>query len=228
MLADGRHRAWVLKQVADELVARFWTVEFAGYGKQFAAEAVAAPLNKLGALLASPAVRAAVTKTRPRLDAAKALARGRAVVARIPKGEIGEDAAYFLGGLLIGAFQHAAIARAALPAGERKLFSVLVDEAASFAAAPLLSLLAEARKYGVGLVLATQSLSALPEATRSAVVANVGTTVAFRSGADDAELLSREFAGRVSPAALMSLDVGECAVRAGAREAFVARVPPLP
>ena len=227
MLVDERHRAWVVRQITDDVVARFWTVEFAGYGKQLAAEASAAPLNKLGALLASPVVRAVVTRSRPRLDADTALARSRVVLARVPKGEIGEDAALFLGGLVLGAFQHAAMGRAALAPDQRKLFSVIVDEATSFAPAPLLALLAEARKYGVGLVLATQSLAMLPDPVRAALLGNVGALVVFRVGGEDAEIVEREVAAKFGVESLTSLDIGEAVVRASGRPASLIRVPPI-
>ena len=76
--------------------------------------------------------------------------------------------------------------------------------------------IAEARKYGVGLVLATQSVAAMDETVRRAILGNVGTLVSFRVGADDAELLSREFASEYGAGNLMRLEVGEMVVRSGA------------
>jgi len=215
MLADESRRRWVLKQVADEHVLFFWSREYPGYGKAFGAEVTAPILNKLGAILASPAVREIVTRHRPALDARAAMDHGRLVLASLPKGQIGEDATLLLGGLLLGAFQHAAMGRADVPLSERPPFTIVVDEIGSFVTGPFLELLAEARKYGVSLVMATQSLAAMDDRTRSAMLANVGTLVAFRSGADDVELLMREFAGRYRPDVLMSLDVGECVVKDG-------------
>ncbi|MCC6528481.1 MAG: DUF87 domain-containing protein, partial [Polyangiaceae bacterium] len=61
MLTDEQHRGWVLKQVTDSHVLDFWVKEFAGYGRQFGAEVAAPILNKVGALVASPHVRAIVT-----------------------------------------------------------------------------------------------------------------------------------------------------------------------
>jgi hypothetical protein len=49
-------------------------------------------LNKLGALMISPVVPAIVTKSRPGIDARRAIYLGRVVVASLPKGQIGEDA----------------------------------------------------------------------------------------------------------------------------------------
>jgi DNA helicase HerA-like ATPase len=215
MLVDENRRRWVLKQVTDEHVLFFWGREFPGYGKAFGAEVTAPILNKLGALLASPAVREIVTRHRPAFDARAAMDKGRIVVASLPKGQIGEDAALLLGGLLLGAFQHATMSRADVPPAERRPFSIIVDEIGSFVTGPFLELLAEARKYGVSITMATQSLAAMDEQVRRSMLANVGTLIAFRSAADDVTIVQREVAGRFRPDVLMGLDVGEGVVKSG-------------
>ncbi|MCC7540583.1 MAG: type IV secretion system DNA-binding domain-containing protein [Deltaproteobacteria bacterium] len=221
MLYDDDHRAWILRQVADPGVLGFWTREFAGYGKSFAAEAAAAPANKLGALLSSPPVSSVLTKTRPRLDMAKALARSAFVVARLSKGALGEEAARFLGGLVLGMFQSAIFARAATPPASRKRVTLVVDEATSLPETILLELLAEGRKFGASIIVATQGLAALPPDVRAGLLANAGAIVAFRVGGDDAEILNREFAGEFGPVTLTSLATGEMVVRVGASRACV-------
>lgn len=221
MLADERRRAWVLKQTRDTDVLRFWVKEFTGYSKQLQADAVAAPLNKLGAFISHEKVRTVLTKHRPVLDAEKCLGRSRIVIARLSKGAIGEDGAHLLGGLLLGLFQHATMAREAMPSDARTRFALFVDEIGSFATKPFLELLAEARKYGVSLTLATQSLAVMDPEMRAGILGNVGKLVAFRVGADDALILEKEFAGRFGPESLMQLDIGERIVKDGGRRAVI-------
>lgn len=216
MLVDRARRDWVLRQASDVEVLRFWTHEFPGYGPRLEAEATAPVLNKLGALLASPVVRALVTKRRPALDAKLIMDRGRIVLASLPKGSIGEDAAYLLGSLLLGSLGEAALSRAGMPRESRRPFLLIADEATSFAIEPLLSLSAEARKFGLGLVLATQSVSALAPEVRAALLGNVGTLMVFQLGADDALQFSREFADDFGVRTLTRLGVGEMVVRSGA------------
>jgi type IV secretory pathway TraG/TraD family ATPase VirD4 len=221
MLTDEAHRAWVLRQLADRQVLSFWTEEFAGYGRMFAAEAAAAPANKLGALLASPLVRSVLTKSRPCLNVAKALARGAFFIARLSKGSLGEDAARFLGGILLGMFQSAIFGRSSTPPEARRPFKLAVDEVTSFPAPVLLELLAEGRKFGASLVAATQSVSALPVEVRAGLLANAGVLVAFRVGGEDAEILSRELGGDLGPKTLTSLGPGEMVVRVGGQRPVV-------
>jgi len=217
MLTDDARRMWILKQVHDPRVQSFWSREFVGYGKLLTAEVTAPILNKLGALLATDAAWTILTKRRPILDARRCLDRSRIVAAALPKGLIGSDASLFLGGLLIGAFQAAALGRADLAVEERKPYAFFVDEAGSFATGPFLDLVAEARKFGIGLVLATQSLAAMDQCVRSELLGNVGTLVAFRVGADDAEIVAREFMNEYQAHHLMRLGIGDMVVRVGAK-----------
>jgi hypothetical protein len=124
----------------------------------------------------------------------------------------------------IGAFQNAAMSRADIAREARSPFSIVVDEIGSFVTGPFLELLAEARKYGISLVMATQSLSAMDEQVRRSMLTNIGTLVAFRSGADDVELLLKEFAGLFRPEILMALDVGECVIKEGTRRPKIVRL----
>lgn len=217
MLIDERIRERVLKQVKSEDVRRFWAQEFIRYDKRFQAEITSPLLNKLGAVVGNPLVRAIVTKSHPRIDARRLMDRSAIVIASLPRGRLGEEGTALLGGLLIGAFQQAALGRADVALSNRRPFFMLVDEVGVFAAtqSPLLSLIAEARKYAVGLVMATQSLAVLEPPVRTAILGNTGTLVSFRLGAEDAEIVSKEFVNEIEASHLQRLAVHECVVRSG-------------
>ena len=72
--------------------------------------------------------------------------------------------------------------------------------------------------------MATQSLSAMDDPVRRSMLTNIGTLVAFRSGADDAELLLKEFAGLFRPEIILGMDVGECIVKSGTRRPKIVRL----
>lgn len=215
LLLDESRRRSILRQLEDPRVLAFWTQEFTSYGKAFLAEILAAPLNKLSALFVSTLVVTLLTRRRPRIDARKMLDRGGVLVASLPKGRIGEDAAVLVSGLLLGAFAQAATSRADTDAVERRPFSILVDETATVAPPGFLGFVAEARKFGVGVTLAVQSLSALEASLRSMLLANTGTLACFRVSAEDAELLSDELCRVITPHALQSQDIGEFVLKVG-------------
>ena len=72
MFTDPDYRDRIVNEIQDPRVRAFWTEEFAGYSKQFATEIVAPIQNKIGQLLAAPAVRAhAWARRRARCESAR-------------------------------------------------------------------------------------------------------------------------------------------------------------
>jgi hypothetical protein len=59
--------------------------------------------------------------------------------------------------------------------------------------AVLANMLSELRKYRVGFTIAHQYLHQLEPDVRHAVLGNVGSTISFRVGVEDAPYLAREF-----------------------------------
>lgn len=213
LLSDARYRESVVRQVRDPMVASFWAREFAAWPPHFVAEAVAPVQNKVAAALTSEPLRLVLGQRAGAVRVEEALATGRVLLARLAKGAMGEDAAALLGSLLVGAFQTAAYARAALPPGERRPFLLVIDEFASFATGSFAELLAEARKYGLGLVLAHQHLGQLDPALRAALFGNVGTRLAFSVGAEDSGILARELGPEFDAYDLQALEARQMVVR---------------
>lgn len=213
LLTEERFREMALRHINDPIVRHFWEEEFRQIPPAFRAEVVAPALNKLGALLASPIIRAHVDQPRRMLDLRAVIDHGRLFVANLSKGRIGEDASAFLGTVLVSCFQLATYARADTPAAERRPFTLLVDEFPTFATPSFAELLAEARKYGVGLIVANQHLAQIDERLRSALLGNAGTLVVFRVSADDARLLEPEFAPELDAGDLARLGRHEIALK---------------
>lgn len=115
------------------------------------------------------------------------------LLVNLAKGKIGEDAAGLLGALLVAGIGLAALSRSDVPETQRPDSLVYLDEFQSITTLSLATMLSELRKYRVSLVLAHQYLSPLDEPVRDAVLGNIGTLIALRVGAEDAEFLEREF-----------------------------------
>lgn len=206
MLSDAAYRAWVVRQVKDPIVRAFWRDEFERYDKRFMAEAVAPIQNKIGRILMAPVLRNILGQVRSRIEPRFIMDRGKIFLAKLPKGLLGEDKAALLGALLASQFHAAAMSRADTPRDMRRDFALFVDEFGSLSGKALASILAETRKYGLSVVLATQSLSLLEQNVRDAALGNVGSIVAFRVGPDDAAILERAYGGALKAADFVSLD----------------------
>jgi CxxC-x17-CxxC domain-containing protein len=123
---------------------------------------------------------------------------GKILLVNVSKGRIGEDNSALLGAMIITKIQLAAMERIKVPEEERVDFYLYVDEFQNFATDSFASILSEARKYRLALIIAHQYIGQLVTDTstkvRDAIFGNAGTIVAFRTGAADAEFLEKEFA----------------------------------
>jgi type IV secretory pathway TraG/TraD family ATPase VirD4 len=193
MLVDARYRSWVLRQTKDPAVRAFWLDEFENYDKRFRREAIAPIQNKVGQLIMSPLVRQVIGQVRNQIDARALMDEGKIFIANLSKGRLGEDKSHLLGSLLVTAFQQAAMSRVDIVEADRRAFRLCIDEFQAFGTDSFASILSEARKYGLHLVLAHQFSSQLSDEVREAVFGNVGNMIAFRVGSADAALFYEEF-----------------------------------
>ena len=194
MYSDKDYRARVIEQVTDPVVKAFWTQEFAKYTERFAAEATPAIQNKVGQFISSLLIRNIIGQTKSTFDFRQAMDEEKIILVNLSKGKVGEEASRLIGSMIITKLQLAAMSRANIPEHERKDFTLMVDEFQNFATASFASILSEARKYHLSLVVAHQYITQMEEEVRDAVFGNIGTLVTFRVGAEDAEFLEKEFA----------------------------------
>lgn len=209
MFWDEKYRDWVIRQVKDPMVRSFWLHEFAKYDRKFIQEAVAPIQNKVGQLLMSPQLRNILGQVKNRVHARDIMDRGQIFIANLSKGKIGPDKANLCGALWVTQFQLAAMSRADTPESDRRDFHLFVDEFQSFVSDSFVSILSEARKYRLSLTLSNQYIDQLKPEIRNAVVGNVGSTIAFRVGHRDAEILEREFGDAFTASQFMALSNGE-------------------
>jgi hypothetical protein len=140
------------------------------------------------------------------------------------KGKLGELNSHLLGAFLVSGIVQAAMSGATRywdnnsQQFHQRRFYLYVDEFQSFATDSFSTALSEARKYGLSLTLAHQYTQQLPEGLLSAVLGNTGTTIAFRVGAEDADLLASHLGGTLAdidlnPRILKELPNYECVAR---------------
>ncbi|TAN33854.1 hypothetical protein EPN28_01185 [Patescibacteria group bacterium] len=194
LLADNTYRRRVVGALKDPVVKAFWQTEFANYNDKYRQEAVAPIQNKIGQFLSASVIRNIVAQVKSRIDIREIMDSGKILILNLSKGRIGEDNSRLLGGMLITKIQLSAMERVDIPPEKRNDFFLYVDEFQNFATESFANILSEARKYNLELIMAHQYMEQLDEKVLAAVVGNVGTTVSFRIGSTDAEILAKEFA----------------------------------
>ena len=196
MYADKGYREEIVANVKDPTVKTFWVDEFAKWDERFMREATAAIQNKIGQFTANPIVRNIIGQKTSSFDFRETMDKKKILLINLSKGRIGEQNAGLLGGMLITKIYLAAMSRAdSTKADMAKLpsFFLFVDELQNFANESFADILSEARKYKLNLTMAHQYIEQMEEEVRDAVFGNVGTTVSFRVGPLDAELLEKVF-----------------------------------
>lgn len=184
-------RRQVIDRITDPQVQFFWRTEFPAMNYQGSADGVAPVANKLGAFLAQPAVRTALCEPEQPLRFRHIMDTGQVLIVNLAKGRLGADITNILGGLTTSTLMLAASTRHGLPEPARRPFFLYVDEFPNLTTKSFAGMLSEARKYGLGLILAHQHLSQIDKEVSDAIFGNVGNLVAFRVGAKDAPLLQR-------------------------------------
>jgi hypothetical protein len=194
MLVDKKYRKKVVTRVDDPVVRSFWVDEFENYNERFRGEAIAPIQNKVGQFLSSAIIRNIVGQTKSTFDLGEIMNKGKILLLNLSKGKVGEENSALLGAMMITKIQLTAMERVRIPESERRDFYLYVDEFQNFATESFATILSEARKYRLNLIMAHQFIEQVHEAVRAAIFGNVGTMIVFRIGAEDAELFEKEFA----------------------------------
>lgn len=208
MLSDKVFRKKVVENVSDSAVKSFWVDEFANYTERMAAEAVPAIQNKIGQFTANPLVRNIIGQPKSSFDIRKLMDEQKILIMNLSKGRIGDTNTSLLGSMLITKIYLAAMSRAEVTTKrltELPPFFFYVDEFQSFANDTFADILSEARKYKLNLIIAHQYVAQMEDKVKDAVFGNVGTTITFRVGPLDAELLEKVFSPQFVTTDLVNL-----------------------
>jgi hypothetical protein len=217
MLSDKAFRNKIVAKITDPIVRNFWEKEFASFNERYKQEAIAPIQNKIGQFLSSNLTRNIVGQSKSTIDMREIMDKKKILIINLSKGKIGEDASALLGSLLITKIQLAAMSRVNQPEEQRTDFYLYVDEFQNFTTDSFATILSEARKYRLNLILAHQYIAQLSETgalrLKNAVFGNVGSIISFRVGSDDSEFLAKEFGPVFTPQHLQNLNARQIVIK---------------
>ncbi|PID83109.1 hypothetical protein CSB11_03045 [Candidatus Campbellbacteria bacterium] len=196
LLTDAGYRDDVIQQITDPAVKAFWVNEYNAWDDKFRKEASAAILNKLGQFTSNPLIRNIVGQEYNSIDFRQIMDDKKILLINLSKGQVGEDNANLLGAMLTTKIYLAAMGRADMAKSDLKKapnFYLYIDEFQNVVNDSFASILSEARKYKLSLLMAHQYVEQMPETVRAAIFGNVGTTISFRVGPEDAEIIEKLF-----------------------------------
>ncbi|MDD3035564.1 MAG: TraM recognition domain-containing protein, partial [Candidatus Saccharimonadaceae bacterium] len=182
-----------MKYVTDRTVLDFWYKEMAQTSDANKSEVLGWFVSKFGAFLSNEMMRNVIGQTKSGFDLREVMDNNKILLVNLSKGRTGELNSQLLGMIFVMKFQAAAMGRANLLEEERRDFTLYVDEFQNFATDSFATILSEARKYRLNLVLANQFMTQLSDNIREAIIGNIGTIISGRIGITDAEILQKKF-----------------------------------
>jgi Helicase HerA, central domain/TraM recognition site of TraD and TraG len=194
-MSDKKFRDRLLNRCTDHTVVEFWrevAVKTTGnYGLENFVPYITCKVN---ALTQAGFVAQLLCSDRDDLRIGERMDRGEIVLLNLNKGLIGGYESRLLGTILMMEIFAAGLQRSMRPMAERRPVNIYVDEFQNFVSDNVASMLSEARKFGLRLTLANQTLAQLRASAGKqnlleAVLGNVGNMILFRLGVPDADQL---------------------------------------
>lgn len=148
-------------------------------------------MNKVNAFLSDDRIRQMFASNKGSFNIREIMDQKKILLVKLDKGKL-KDSADLLGSLLMAKIQIAAFSRSDVPKTQRSPFYMYIDEFQNFASESFAVILSEARKYGLSLIMAHQTLAQISEELKSLILGNTGIQVYFRVNRHDAQLLAKE------------------------------------
>lgn len=193
VLVDPEFAKQKIKYLRNQRAIDFWTKEWpASQRSNDAGELVSWVVSKW-APFESGLINNIIGQKKSAFNIREVMDNNKILLVNLSKGKLGEAAAKLLGMVFVMKFQAAAMSRADIPEDERKDFCLFVDEFQNFATDSFESILSEARKYRLNLILANQFITQLKDSIKGAIFGNVPNKIVGRIGIEDAEILQKNF-----------------------------------
>ena len=208
MFVDDEFQHYKVAKCKNPVVRSFWEHEIAKTGAREKEEMIPYFSAKFGPFITNTTMRNIIGQPKSAFNIREVMDSGKVLLVNLSKGKIGDINAQLLGLIFVNKVNMAALSRADMLRDKRRRFYLYVDEFQNFVTDAFATILSEARKYELGLIMAHQYIGQLVGKTsaygesstkmRDAVFGNVGTISSFKIGAEDAEYMAKEYAPELS------------------------------
>lgn len=206
---EAFQKQWVAK-VKDPVVRSFWENEMAKTSDFHKSEMLGYLISKVGRFVENEMMRNIIGQTHSSFDFREIMDNKKILLVNLSKGKTGDVNAELLGLIIVSKLQMAALTRADIPEDQRHDFFLYIDEFQNFITDSIATILSEARKYRLNLIIAHQYIGQLVKNNdtkiKEAVFGNVGTTFVARIGPEDVETIEKIYAPDFSGYDLINSD----------------------
>jgi len=193
VFTDNDYLKTKFKYLQDQTVIDFWLKEMGQTSDYHKSEMLGWFVSKFGAFMNNEMMRNIIGQTKSSFKIRDIMDNNKILIVNLSKGRVGELNAKLLGMIFVIKFQAAAMSRADMAEADRKDFCLYVDEFQNFATDSFATILSEARKFRLNIIVANQFIGQLDDEIKEAVFGNVGTMLTYRTGPEDAEFLVKQF-----------------------------------
>ena len=205
LYTDDSWQRYKVNKVKNPVVKAFWEKEMTATGMREKQEMIPYFSAKFGPFVTNAQIRNIIGQVKSGFDFRKVMDEGKILICNLAKGRVGDLNSQLLGSVMVAKIQMASMSRVDIPEEERKDFYMYVDEFQTFVTESFATILSEARKFRLNLIIAHQYISQITRMAgggkgvhedttiRDAVFGNVGSMLCFKIGAQDAEYMAKEF-----------------------------------
>ncbi len=214
LFTDDEWQKYKVQRVKNPIVKSFWDKQMASTGQREKQEMIPYFAAKFGQFTTNTLIRNIVGQVKSSFDFSDVMDNRKILLMNLSKGLIGDVNSKLLGMIIVNKIQVAAMRRQREAAAAREDFFLYIDEFQNYVTDSIESILSEARKYRLGLIIAHQYLDQLEKDSKlsgsvklkGAVFGNVGTMMFYKIGPQDAEFCAKEMRPVFSESDLVNLD----------------------
>ncbi|MEK7146279.1 MAG: type IV secretory system conjugative DNA transfer family protein, partial [Patescibacteria group bacterium] len=216
LFTDDDYQREKTKDVQNPIVRSFWEHQMAKTGAREKQEMIPYFASKFGQFVTNGMMRNIIGQTTSAFNFSEIMQNNKILLMNLSKGETGEINSKLLGMIVVQKIQVAALRRQKLSKEERQDFFMYIDEFQNYVTDSIEVILSEARKYRLSLNMAHQYLAQLEGDggkkgskavnLKDAIFGNVGSMMAYKIGAQDAEYMAKEMAPVFSDQDLINID----------------------
>lgn len=210
-----------IRNIKNPVVASWWNKTYKKMGDREKAEIIPFIQAKFGPFTTGIYVRNIIGQQKSAFKMYDAMQERKVILLNLAKGISGEETSKLIGKIIAMQVKLSALKRAKIKEEERVPHYLYVDEFQNYVSASFESILSEARKYKLWLVVAHQYIEQLKSNglwwsldLSKTIFGNVGSMFVYKVGAPDAEFLAKEFEPEFTQSDLTSAEnfMGECKV----------------
>jgi len=215
LFTDEAYQKVKVKNVKNPVVRAWWEKTYNSMGDREKKEIIPYFQSKFWPFATTPILRNIIGQPESSFNISEVMDSGKCLVINLSKGRMGDINADLLGMMIVSQIRLGAFRRADQHEEDRVPHFLYIDEFQNFVTPAIESILSEARKYRLWLVIAHQYLWQLEKAAgwgkawvnlKDPIFGNVGNMMCYRIWVDDTDDMEKQFSPKFSGNDLMNLD----------------------